>query len=44
VLVVTFTKVGTQVVTLENPFTTTQKTLWNVNVMSFFWKNSILFF
>ena len=43
-LVVTFTKVGTLVVTLENSIATTQRTLWNIKAMPYFRETSISFF
>ena len=44
VLVVTFAKVGTFVVTLENCIATTQWTLWNIKAMPYFRETSISFF
>ena len=44
VLVVTFASVGTLVVTLENTFATTRRTLWNSQAMQYFRETSISFF
>jgi hypothetical protein len=44
VLIVTFTSMGTQVVTLENSIATTQRTLWNRKAMPYFKETSISFF
>jgi len=44
VLVVTFAKVGTLVMTLENSIAATTITLWNVNARPYFRETSISFF
>jgi hypothetical protein len=41
VLVVTFAKVGTLVLMVENSIVTTQTILWNINTISYFRETSI---
>jgi len=44
VLVITFARVGTPVMTLGNSIVTTQRTLWNVKAMPYFSETLISFF